>query len=116
MKINEFGLIRGYPEPPFTTVTLPRVITAATIITSNIITCMSTEDFEVGREIIFSGSVFGGVTSGQTYYIKQVINTTSFTISTTIDGPTYALSNDSGFMTITLPIQSKVFIRSLKST
>lgn len=107
LEINEFGLIRGYPEPPFTTVTLPRVVTAATIITSNIITCMSTEDFEPGREIIFSGSVFGGVTSGQTYYVKQVINSTSFTISTTIDGPTYALSNDSGFMTITLPIQSK---------
>jgi len=107
LEINGAGLIRGYPEPPFTTVTLPRVITAATIITSNIITCLSTEDFEPGREIIFSGSVFGGVTAGQTYYVKDVINSTNFTISTTISGPTYTLANDSGFMTITLPIQSK---------
>ena len=107
LEINTAGLIRGYPEPPFTTVTLPRVITAATIITSNIITCLSTEDFEPGREIIFSGSVFGGVNAGQTYYVKDVINSTNFTISTTIAGPTYNLSNDSGFMTITLPLQSK---------
>jgi len=107
LEINSAGLIRGYPEPPFTTVTLPRVITAATIITSNIITCLSTENFEPGREIIFSGSVFGGVIAGQTYYVKAVINSTNFTISTTIDGPVYSLNNDSGFMTITLPLQSK---------
>jgi len=103
IEINTSGIIRGYAAPPLLNVTLPTVVTVATTISSNNIIGFSTADFSIGRPIKFSGSVFGGVTLGQTYYIKSILNETTFTISTTVDGPIYPLSNSVGNMTVTLP-------------
>jgi hypothetical protein len=108
LEINNAGLIRGYPNPPTNIINLPLVLTTATAtsLAANTITVLSTTGFAPGRPIIFSGSLIGGVTAGVTYYVKSVINATTFTISTTQDGPTYNLSNDSGVMDVTLPTQS----------
>lgn len=103
IEINTSGIIRGYAAPPLLNVTLPTVVTVATAISSNNIIGFSTADFSIGRPVKFSGSVFGGVTLGQTYYIKSILNETTFTISTTVDGPIYPLSNSVGNMTVTLP-------------
>ena len=104
LQINEAGIIRGYPYPPVNGVTLPVVTTGATTTdTSNAITCLTTVGFTVGRPVLFSGTTFGGLTSTITYYIKSVINATSFTVSTTQNGPVYNLNNDSGYMLVTLP-------------
>jgi len=103
IEINTSGIIRGYAAPPLLNVTLPTVVTSATTISSNNIIGFSTADFSIGRPVKFSGSVFGGVTLGQTYYIKSILNETTFTISTTVDGPVYPLSNSVGNMTVTLP-------------
>jgi hypothetical protein len=105
LEINENGLIRGYADPPTVTVTVPAVSTAATVTeTTNIITCLSTTGFTVGRPVTFSGTVmFGGLEENVTYYIKSVINSTSFTISSTPNGSTFILSSGTGFMTINLP-------------
>jgi hypothetical protein len=105
LEINELGLIRGYAQAPVVTVNLGLVTTTATatMMTTNLITCLSTEGFEVGRPVIFGGGVIGGLTSGVTYYIKEIINLTQFSVSTTINGPTYVLSDDDGIMTVTLP-------------
>jgi hypothetical protein len=103
-EINEEGIIRGYAEPPTINVTVPAVTTAATITeTTNIITCLSTTGFTLSRPVTFSGTaMFGGIEEGVTYYIKSIINSTSFTISTTPNGPTYTLLSGTGFMTVTL--------------
>jgi hypothetical protein len=104
LEINEFGLIRGYANPPVVSVSLGLVTDAAIAIIDNTIVCYSTSGFTVGRPVVFSGTVFGGVTAGATYYIKSVsTDGVSFTISTTVGGPTYELTDDVGYMLVTLP-------------
>ena len=104
LEINQEGLIRGYAEPPKVNVTLPSVATTVTSTSEDdILTCLSTTGFAIGRPITFSGSpIFGGVDSGVTYYIKTIINATSFTISSTQNGDTFNLTAGSGFMVATL--------------
>jgi hypothetical protein len=105
LEINESGLIRGYAEPPTASVSFSGIVTNATqtISSSNEIICLSTTGFTVGRPVIFSSGVFGDIIAGQTYYIKQITGPTSFTISSTVGGSTFLLSNSIGFMVATLP-------------
>lgn len=108
LEINTDGLIRGYAQPPIVNTTIPAVVTTAitTTGTINYITCLSTSNFEVDRPVIFTGSVFGNINSNVTYYIKSIINATTFTISATVGGSVLALSTSSGTMTVTLPAVS----------
>lgn len=105
LEINDQGVIRGYPYPPTNNVTVPSIVTTATATSADdVITCLSTTDFFAGRSVVFSGAtVFDNIEAGVTYYIKSVINSTSFTITATQNGPTFNLNNDTGFMTVTLP-------------
>ena len=103
LEINESGLIRGYAEPPLLNVNLGTVNTSAVATSNNTIGCISTTGFLVGRPVVFSGVVFGGVTANQTYYIQTIIDATTFTISTTVNGPTFTLNNDVGYMGVYLP-------------
>jgi hypothetical protein len=69
----------------------------------NIITCTSTAGFKVNNPITFAfsdtaystyfGSDFGGLLNVATYYIKSINSSTTFTVSSIIDGPTLTLSN-----------------------
>lgn len=104
LEINEQGIIRGYPEPPTVNITVPSVVTAATVTeTTNVITCLSTTGFTLGRPLTFTGTaVFGGIEAGVTYYVKSIIGGTAFTISATPNGPTLSLTSGTGFMTVTL--------------
>lgn len=103
LEINEFGLIRGYPEPPVVNVNLGSVNTAAIATLNNTIICYSTLGFRPGRPIVFTNSVIGGITAGQTYFVREVIDNTTFTISTTVGGPEYELVNQVGYMDVSLP-------------
>ena len=103
VEINNSGLIRGYAEPPLLSLNLGLVTTSAVATSSNTIVCLSTTGFRIGRPIQFTGTVFGGVTFAQTYYVQSIIDETTFTISTTVGGPAYLLSDAVGFMNVTLP-------------
>ncbi len=103
LEINEFGLIRGYPNPPIVNVSLGSVNASVLATIDNTMIASSTLGFRPGRPIVFSGDVFGGVTADQTYYVREIIDSTTFTISTTVNGPIYELSNDAGFMLAFLP-------------
>lgn len=104
LEINEFGLIRGYPKPPITTVNLPLVNTSIVATSSNVITALSTIGFIVGRPIIFSGPSFGGIVSGATYYVREILNDgTSFTVSNTAGGSEANFTDEVGYMNATLP-------------
>ena len=105
LEINENGLIRGYAEPPTASVTYAGVITNATetIAATNEIVCLNTTGFAVGRPVIFSTGVFGGLSSGTTYYIKQITGPTSFTVTATQNGSVFLLNDSIGFMVVTLP-------------
>lgn len=105
LEINNQGLIRGYAEKPVIEVTLPKVATIATSTdpVTNGITCLSTIDFELYRPVVFTGTVFGGIVAGKTYYIKNIIDPTTFTISITQYGDELLLTSGTGFMDVTLP-------------
>ena len=102
------GVIRGYPSPPVVNVNVSVVTTAVTSIHDNgHISCFSTSGFYVGRPIIFSStSMIGGIVKNQPYYVKEIINSTTFTISYTQFGPLLTLAAGSGYMTATLPSTS----------
>lgn len=81
-------------------------ITASTTGT-NLFTCDSTNELFVGMPIQFRGTVFGGVAINTTYYVKEVVTDTTFSISATrgaapayTPGAVFALSSASGTMTI----------------
>ena len=105
LEINSEGLIRGYANPPTVNVTLNQVQTNATITESvtNLITCTSTTQFTIGRPIVFTNTAFGDIDEGDTYYIKTINSSTTFTIAATQNGDIFPLTSDTGSMTVTLP-------------
>jgi len=105
LEINEFGLIRGYPNPPTTEVTYEAIVTYATNTSStdNSITVGSTSGIVVGREVTFSGAGLANISTGVVYYVQSVIDQTRFTISQTQFGPVYPITTSTGFLTVTLP-------------
>ena len=108
LEINESGIIRGYPNPPILNITFPLIVTSASLTTTstNIITCLSTTGFALGRIVLFSGTMFGTISYTTTYYVKSIINSTEFTVSTTQNGPTYLVTDAFGYMIVTLPASS----------
>lgn len=74
--------------------------TTATSIATNVITVSNASGFVVNDAIVFTGDVFGNVSSGTTYYILT-ISTNDITISDEPGGSTFVLSNATGSMTMT---------------
>ena len=105
LEIDTLGVIRGYPTAPIVILTQPQVITTATVTsgTTNAITVTSTTGFTVGRPVIFTGTTFGEIVADQTYYVKTILNSFTFTVSEEQNGPVLPLTNSSGSMTVTLP-------------
>ena len=108
LEIDLLGNIRGYPRPPVVNVTTPSVVTFATQTSSstNLITVTSTIGFFVGRPVTFSGTLFSDLSSTQQYYIKSIPSSTTFSVSTTVNGSQLLLTDGSGLMTTTLPAVS----------
>lgn len=123
LEINSYGIIRGYASPPIINVNLGSVVTASTVISASEVSCFSTTGFAVGRPVVFTGTVFGGVVENQQYYIQSILGDSSFTISLTPGGTAYTLNDAVGYMTVTLPdisvgqptIQTYSFILKLES-
>lgn len=74
---------------------------------NNRITVASTALLIEGTPIYFTESgyalgetIMGGIVAGETYYVREVISVTEFTISATRYGDVFVLSTDSGTMTI----------------
>lgn len=86
--------IVDYPAvPEITTIT-------ATSSSNNQLTAASTRNLFVNQPVRFTGTVFGGVAINTTYYIKEIITDTQFTISDTSGGAVKVLSTNTGTMTI----------------
>lgn len=105
LEINENGLIRGYAKPPTINVNRPQVVTfvVATSESDSTLTCLSTADFLIGRPIIFGGTLFGTIQENTTYYVKSIIDGTTFTISYSAGGSTVPMEDAVGYMSATLP-------------
>ena len=100
-----------------------QVTTVTNTSNSNVLTANSTDELFIGMPIQFKGDVFGNVQINTTYYVKEVITATTFTISATrgaaptyTPGAVFALSNHNGTMTINriepLPISLTVTNRN----
>jgi hypothetical protein len=84
--------IYDYPLVPLiTTITLAEA-------SDDAFHCTSTAELFVDQPVEFVGQVFGGVAINTTYYVKTIITETTFTISATQGGSTFALSDASGSM------------------
>lgn len=62
------------------------------------ISTTSTSSLYVDMPIVFTGTTFGGVTAGTTYYIANIPSSTNFTIATSAGGANVNLSAASGTM------------------
>ena len=69
--------------------------------TNNSVVLGTTTHMVVGLPIMFTGTTFGGIVSGNTYYIRTVESDTQITISSTPGGSVYVLSTATGSMTVT---------------
>ena len=105
LEINEYGLIRGYPEPPVVIRNLDTTTTIATstVAVTNYITVLSTYNMYAGRIITFTGTSMGGIVSGQIYYVRHVINSTQIQISEVPNGDIFEVTTDIGLMDVELP-------------
>ena len=94
--------------------TYSTTVTACTAAT-DLFACTSTSWMQRNAAIRFSGTVFGGVTTGTTYYIQNVVSATSFKIATTRDATTgFDVSSDlSGSMTVSLYYDSAACLRDV---
>lgn len=101
--------IVDYPFPaPITTV-------AETVSSTNTLVCLTTVGLFEDQPIEFTGTVFGGVATKTTYYVKEIVDETHFTISNTQGGSVKTLTTATGTMianrvapsVITLPISNR---------
>jgi len=63
---------------------------------TNTITTITTSGLIVNTPIVFSETIFGGIVHHQTYYIKSIYDSNEFTISETVSGPVFQLTNATG--------------------
>ena len=62
-----------------------KVDTSVLAIASNVLTVLSTTGFVKERPIIFTGAVYGDIVANRTYYVKDILSATTFTISSAIE-------------------------------
>lgn len=79
----------GFNAFPYTNVTDTTAVT-------NDITVGDTSAFTANNTVKFVGNTFGGLVENQTYFVKTIANSTSFTVSETLGGSEVLLSTASG--------------------
>jgi len=78
---------------------VPKVCTVtATSASDNTFTCDTTALLYVGKPIRFTGAVYGGVQLNTTYYVLNVLSSTTFTISATSGGSVFVPSTQTESM------------------
>ena len=101
-KIGEVIKLNGYnyiaiADSPSSTYTVTSVVGA-----TNYFNTSDTTGMVAGMTVRFTGTTFGGVNTGARYYIKGVISSTEFTISTTPGGTDFDAPSATGSMTATV--------------
>jgi hypothetical protein len=68
--------------------------------TTEVISLAANYSYIANTPVIFSGTGFGNITANTTYYIKNVVNSNSITISSTLGGSNLNLSTATGNLTM----------------
>ena len=69
----------------------------------NTFTTTSTDKLDVNMPVQFSGALYGGVTANFTYYIKEIFEDDTFSVSTEPFGTTLLLNSGTGAMSMSFP-------------
>jgi hypothetical protein len=85
----------------------------ATTDTTNVITISDTSWLRRGVEIKFTGTAFGNLVSGTSYYVQRIVSATTFTVSTTRNGAAFTLATASGTMTVDLVYNEALCLRDV---
>jgi hypothetical protein len=83
-----------------------------TTTSTNLITCNSTVNLRVGMRVEFTGTTFGGISSGTTYYITAK-DPSFIEVSLTPGGSAVALSTAAGTMVVKLKYDSAKCLRDI---
>mgnify|MGYP001062179415 CR=1 FL=1 len=101
-KVGDVVRVNGYTYLAIAdSPSLPATVTA-TLSATDRFTCTTTADMTVGMAVNFTGTVFGGVQVGVTYYIESIPSATEFRISAEQGGALFEVPTDSGTMTVTV--------------
>jgi hypothetical protein len=73
---------------------------AGTVTCVSTIQLASTAGMAAGQEISFTGTNFGNLVNGTTYFISQIVDGTHLTISATLGGGVFTLTRDAGYMLV----------------
>ena len=103
--------IDAYIDSTYTT-----TVTNATA-TTDVFTCTSTAWMRRNAAIRFTGTVFGGVSTNTTYYVQNVVSSTTFKIAATRDSNTAidVPTDSSGSMTVALFYSSTACLRDVNT-
>lgn len=78
-------------------------VTATTGDLNNIMTVADTSKLRANMQISFTGEIFGGVITDFTYYVLNIIDSTTIQISTSLGGGIWPLLTEEGSMTLNYP-------------
>jgi hypothetical protein len=84
-----------------------------TTVTTNVITITDTSWLKRNVEIKFTGSAFGGLVAGASYYVQSIVSATTFTVSTTRNGAAVELTTATGSMTVDLVYNQALCLRDV---
>ena len=94
--VNTIQATLAYPTSPITVTTA-----TATTTGTNTVTLASVTNISIGMTIVFTGTVFGGIVSGTTYWVRSVAGN-NITLNTGFNGALFSISaTASGTMTAT---------------
>ena len=79
--------------------TTATVAVTATTATTNLITCTSTATLAIGMPVVFSGNI-SNIVSGTIYYVLTIASSTTFSVSTNVNGSSYPLTTTSGSVNV----------------
>jgi hypothetical protein len=89
----------AYPKNVVSTGGGSNVYISNTTISTDVLTTVSTGTLIANLPITFSGTTFGNISANTTYYVRNVVNGTTFTVSSTPGGGNVTLTTGSGNMT-----------------
>ncbi len=88
----------------------------ATTVTTNRITVSDTSWLQRNTALRFTGTTFGGISTGVTYYVQKIVSATQFTVALTKDAADAAqvtLSTASGSMGVVMYYNSELCTRDI---
>ena len=98
----------------YITATFVGTATSSDVSTKNIV-CNSTSWLRRNAAIRFSGTAFGSISTTRTYYVREVVNATTFTISESIYGTEADIVTGSGSMTFSLYYNTALCLRDVEA-